>query len=74
MMNLNSDFIKLTNISTYIDFVIGDDLFLLNLLRNHCGKPKLDIQPCESMMIGDTISDIHAGINAKFGCWCDWRL
>ena len=64
------EFIKLTNISTYIDFVMcGDDPISSKPSPEPLWKicRKLDIQPCESMMIGDTISDIHAGINAKFG-------
>ena len=64
------EFIKLTNISSYLDFVMcGDDPISSKPSPEPLWKicHKLDIQPCESMMIGDTISDIHAGINAKFG-------
>ena len=28
---------------------------------------RLDVKPENAMMVGDTIADIHAGINAKFG-------
>ena len=28
---------------------------------------KLGVDPKNAMMVGDTIADIHAGINAKFG-------
>ena len=56
--------------STYIDDLIcGNDMIankpapdpLLKICKN------LKIKPENAMMVGDTISDVHAGINAKFG-------
>ena len=55
---------------TYInDLICGNDMIankpapdpLLKICKN------LNIKPENAMMVGDTISDIHAGINAKFG-------
>ena len=61
--------INLENKSYIDDLICGNDMIankpspdpLLRICRN------LNIKPENAMMIGDTISDVHAGINAKFG-------
>lgn len=62
--------LKLLNLTKYIDMIVcGDDIISSKPspepIWHICNT--LNITPDETIMIGDTISDIHAGINAKCG-------
>lgn len=61
--------IKLLNIEKYVDYVICGDDVISNKpspepIWNICWN--LDVTPSETIMVGDTISDVNAGINS--GC------
>ena len=60
--------IKLLNIEKYVDYVICGDDVISNKpspepIWNICWN--LDVTPSETIMVGDTISDINAGINSN---------
>ena len=64
------DTIKIFKIAKYLDAVsCGSDI----VSNKPSPEPiwdicnKLDIRPSETVMVGDTIADLHAGINAKCG-------
>ena len=62
--------LKMLELHKYIDFVVcGDDPISSKPspepIWKICGK--LGVNPNETIMVGDTISDIHAGLHAKCG-------
>jgi len=68
--NPTEKMIKLTNIEDLIDmYVCGNDPISSKPSPEPIWKicHKLNIKPCETIMVGDTLSDLHAGINARCG-------
>lgn len=68
--NPTNKMIELTGINDFIDiYVCGND----HISSKPSPEPiwkichKLNIKPSETIMVGDTMSDLHAGINARCG-------
>ena len=60
--------LKLLNLTCYVDHIIcGDDPISSKPSPEPIWKicRDLNIKPSETIMVGDTISDVHAGLNAK---------